>query len=234
MLTPLLTDATISDGNGFEIGWTDGPGGWVAFDQSTYPVEISNPSNVLPHTVFIHPGAHPVTDPASIQYGDQTVPCTLAGKDGSNLWDCEASFQCPQKVTNSNGFTPGTCSIVMSQTNQTATQSNPNETVQPASSDNIYIVSVVVIDAQGNGADSVTGTVAGDKNPLVLQGKLPKSLRVTPEIQGDYVQFEYDTQQWKTTTMGGSPGCHATEWVPDVAFPGFPVIVLDQNLRHEN
>ena len=224
--------ATVSDANGFEIDWTTGPGGWQPFDQSTYPVEVGGPSRPLPHTLFILPGAHPVTDPATIQYAGQKSPCALAGKQGSNLWECTASFQCPQKVTNSNGFTPGTCGITLSQQNNTATMSKPGENIQTSSADNIYLLSVGVVDGNGATADQVNGTVAGNTHPLVLQGTMPKSLTITPEIQGDYVQFEYDTQSWSSTTMGGSPGCHTTEWEPDTQFPGYPVSLLGQELWH--
>jgi hypothetical protein len=228
--TPLKTGdfktsakVTLSDANGFEIGWTDpGNNGWEAFDPSTYPLEIDT-NLTLPSSVFIHPGTDPVNDDPTIQYQGQSVVCPLKGFHGGPA-QCTAQFKCDKKMTNPNGFTPGTCSITMTQTDQTPTQTDPNIIVQPASSDNRYVVTVGITDGNGALADSVQNTVAGDKYPLTMQGKLPKNITMTPEAQNDYVQFNYDTLRW-TSNVKGSPGCHKTDWAPNVEFPGYPVSI---------
>ena len=222
--------ATLSDANGFEIGWTVGDGGWQAFDPSTYPAEIGSPGSPLPSTLFIHPGPNPVKDPATIQYSGQSVPCTLNGNPGSSGWTCSAQFKCPQKTKNPNGFTPGTCGITMTQTNQTATLTKPDETVQPSTPDNRYDVSVGVTDGARASADSALGIITGDKNPLTLKGTLPKSLTITPEIQGNYVQFKYDTLVW-TSNDKGNLGCHTNEL--RTHFYGNPLI-SEANWDHFN
>jgi hypothetical protein len=98
--------------------------------------------------------------------------------------------------------------------------------VPPPTPDNVYTISAAVVDGNGEQADQTLNgsyTVAADKTPLVLQGKLPKSLTITPEITGDYVQFTYGDLSWRSDTKGGSPGYHTTIWAPDPQFPGFPV-----------
>jgi hypothetical protein len=194
-----------NDANGFEIDWTEGIGGshWQFFDQSAAPVEVGDPGYPLPHTLFITPGAHPVTDLATIHYSDQNVPCVLSGKENSNVWECTAAFQCPQKVTNSDDFTPSTCEVTASQENQTATLTSPPMIVPPPTPDNVYTISAAVVDGNGEQADQTLNgsyTVAADKTPLVLQGKLPKSLTITPEITSDYAQFTYGDFSWRSDT----------------------------------
>jgi hypothetical protein len=76
--------------------------------------------------------------------------------------------------------------------------------------------------------------VAGAKNPYVLQGKLPTSLIMTPEITGDYIQFVYGALSWRSDTVGSDigdePGCETTKWVTDTQSPGHPVSSVLQNL----
>lgn len=72
-----------------------------------------------------------------------------------------------------------------------------------------------------DGAGATIGTIdgdpvsAGDGNPYHWNSKLPNSLDVTPEAQGnprDYVQFTIGTQTWKSPKGDGTPRCNTGDW----------------------
>jgi hypothetical protein len=56
---------------------------------------------------------------------------------------------------------------------------------------------------------------AGDGNSLMFNSKLPDSLFITPEAQGnprDYIQFTIGSQSWKTSMSTGTTRCNTGGW----------------------
>lgn len=71
------------------------------------------------------------------------------------------------------------------------------------------------VDAKDS-ADKTVATVdndveAGDANPYHLKGYY-YDLVMTPEAQGDYIQFALGDQYWRTTTEKGTPRCQTGGW----------------------
>ena len=71
-------------------------------------------------------------------------------------------------------------------------------------------------------------TPAGDANPLAMTSQLPLTLVVTPEAQGDYIQFAYGAESWDTKTNYGAndmPRCSVGDYdgsdYPPVSVLGF-------------
>ena len=78
-----------------------------------------------------------------------------------------------------------------------------------------YYLRASAKDAAENSVAEVGNDVkAGDGNPLVIKGYY-NDLALTPEAQGDYIQFTVGTQSWRSDKGDGTPRCNVGDWDAD-------------------
>lgn len=104
-------------------------------------------------------------------------------------------------------YKAGTCSMHVHEEDYFSGVNSPG-----TSRSHTYYLRVDAKDADGNPVASVDNDVeAGDSDPYYLQGYY-KDLVMTPEAQGDYIQFVLGDQNWRTSDGDGVPNCKVGGW----------------------
>lgn len=122
--------------------------------------------------------------------------------------------------TMNQGYTPGVCSFHLQEDESWSGVDGPGTErtwyykIERATLKDGAGAVIGTLGFADNGKDGAPVS-AGDGNALDWNSKLPLSLAITPEAQGnprDYVQFSIGAQQWRTTTGEGTPRCQTGDW----------------------
>lgn len=135
----------------------------------------------------------------------------LNWKHGGTYGDATVQYKINPKID--QGYKPGSCSFHLREDEAWDGQDGPGT----SRTYHFHVEKLKMFDNDKNeigqagfksdGSGDGDPISCGDSNPYSWETKLPDNLKITPEAQNDYIQFDIGNRSWKSSDSSGDKQC---------------------------